>query len=450
MKRRALLATAFPAIIRTRLGAANDKPNILWILGEDMGPVLGCYGYPLAATPNLDKLAAQGVRYNRAYTTAPVCSASRSAFNVGLYQIHTGTHHHRSHRKDGFQLPAGARLITERLREAGYFTANVMHFAGASGTGKTDFNWNVVKPFDGTHWNQRQPNQPFFAQVNFQAPHKGPAFIEARGQKQLINPAKVTLPPYFPDHPVVRDEMANFLDAVNLLDVKVGLLMEALARDKVLDNTILFFMGDNGTCLIRGKQWLYDKGVHVPLFLNWPGVTKPGTVSDDLVLSLDMTATTLLAAGVPLPANFHGRPLTGSSYQAREAIFTARDRCDMTLDRIRSVRDKRYNYIRNYMPDRPYTQYNQYIETSYPTLSVMKKLHAEGKLNTAQSLFMAPRKPPVEFYDRQNDPHEVHNLAAAPAHRDRIAGYGKQLDAWLQAMDDKGAMPESREAQELG
>ncbi|MCC6490751.1 MAG: sulfatase [Candidatus Hydrogenedentes bacterium] len=452
MERRTLLKTtaAAPAILRSRMGAASDRPNILWILAEDIGPWFNCYGTSIVRTPNLDKLAASGVRYTRAFTTAPVCSASRSAFNVGLYQIHTGAHHHRSHRKDGFTLPPHARLISERMRDAGYFTCNVRQFApGMQGSGKTDYNFTVSKPWDGTHWNQRKEGQPFYAQVNFTEPHKGPAFVEARKQKDLIDPAKVPLPPYFPDHPTVRDEVANFYDAINLLDKKVGVLLETLDRDKVLDNTVVFMMGDNGTCLIRGKQWCYTKGVHVPMMLRWPGVTKPGTVNEDLTLSLDMTATSLMAAGIPIPEQFHGTPLVGPKAKKRDHLFTARDRCDMTVDRIRSVRDKRYNFIRNFMPDRPYTQYNEYILKSYPTLTVMKQLHEQGKLNATQQLFMAPRKPDVELYDLQSDPHEVNNLAARPEHRKRVADMDRRLQAWLKQMDDKGAIPEKPEAAKL-
>ncbi len=451
MRRRSLLTAAagFPAIIRSRMGAAEDRPNILWILGEDLAPMLGCYGFPLVRSPNLDRLASEGVRFTRAFTTAPVCSSSRSAFNVGLYQIHTGAHHHRSHRKDGFRLPEGAGLITTRFREAGYFTANVLEFApGAAGTGKTDFNFTAPKPFDGTHWNQRKAGQPFYAQVNFREPHKGPAFKEARRMKELVDPAKVPLPAFYPDHPVVRDEFANYLDAINLLDRKVGLLREALERDKLLDNTVLFFMGDNGRCLLRGKQWLYTSGVHVPMILRWPGAIKPA-VNEDMVLSLDMTATTLAAAGIPIPEKFHGQSLVDSKAKPRQVLFTARDRCDMTLDRIRSVRDKRYNFVRNFMPDRPYTQHNNYIETSYPTLGVLKELHKEGKLNTAQSQFMAARKPEVEMYDLDKDPDEVNNLANSPEHKKRVETFRKQLDGWLKEMNDQGAFPELAEAQTL-
>ena len=190
-------AAAAPALIRARSGSAVDRPNVLWIIGEDLGPMLGCYGYPLVKTPNLDRLAAEGVRFTCAHTTGPVCSASRSAFNTGLYQTSIGAHHHRSHRKDGYQLPAGVRLVSDRFREAGYFTANVIEIApGVRGTGKTDFNFSAPRPFDGKHWRERRAGQPFYAQVNFQATHKGPAFVEARKQKELIDPAKVALPPY--------------------------------------------------------------------------------------------------------------------------------------------------------------------------------------------------------------------------------------------------------------
>lgn len=447
MNRRQFLSTAAaPAIIRARAGAANDRPNVLWILGDDLGCELGCYGYRGVHTPNMDRLAAEGARFTQFHTTAPVCSASRSGFNLGMYQIATGTHNHRSHRTDGYRLPASARLITDRFREQGYFTANVLDIApGVRGTGKTDFNFTAPKPFDGTHWNQRKSAQPFYAQINFQAPHKGPAFVAARKQKNLIDPAKVVLPPYYPDHPTVRDEMANYLDAVQMLDMQVGVVIDQLRKDNLLDNTVIFFFGDNGRCLLRGKQWLYDYGTHVPLMVRWPGVVKPGTVREAPCVALDMNASSLFAAGISVRQEYHGRPLFGPAAKARDHVFTARDRCDMTVDRIRAVRDRRYKYIRNFMPDRPYSQYNEYIQTQYPTLGVMKELHAAGKLNATQELWMAPRKPDVEFYDTQSDPFEVKNLAASSTHRKLVTDFGKRLDGWLKEMDDKGATPEPRE-----
>ncbi len=451
--RRSLLqaASVAPAFVRALSGSAQDRPNILWILAEDHGPQLGCYGYPHVETPHLDRLAAEGVRFNQAHTTAPVCSAARSAFNVGLYQTTTGTHQHRSHRKDGYRLPGNARLLSHRLRDAGYFTANVLEFApGVRGQGKTDFNFNLDEPpFQGKHWNQRAQGQPFFAQVNFQATHKGPAFVAARKLPRLIDPAKVELPPYWPDHPVVRDEFANYLDCVNLLDQQVGVLLDTLRKDGVLDNTAIFFMGDNGRCLLRGKQWLYDAGTHVPLIAKWPGAGKPGSVREDPVISLDVTAQILRVAGVELPQPFHGQPLWGDRVQPRPHIVTARDRCDMTRDRIRAVRDRRYKYIRNFMPERPYTQFNNYIQTQYPTRTVLEDLHKVGKLNAVQSLFMAARKPEIEFYDTRTDPHEVRNLAADPAQRGRVQAMGRLLDQWMEDTADRGGEEETEAAMAL-
>lgn len=448
MNRRTLLAAGgiAPAFIR-RLSAA-ERPNIIWILAEDLGPQLGCYGYPLVETPHLDRLAAEGVRYEQAHTTAPVCSASRSAFNVGLYQTSTGAHNHRSHRTDNYRLPAGAKLVSHRLEEAGYFTANVKGeiAPGTRGMAKTDFNFNVDKPFMGDHWNQRAKGQPFYAQVNFQATHKGPAFTEARKLPKLIDPDKVQLPPYWPDHPVVRDEFANYLDCVNLLDRNVGALLDTLKRDGVYENTLIFFMGDNGRCLIRGKQWCYDAGTHVPMIARWPGRVKPGSTVSAPVLSLDMTATTLAAAGLAVPEPFHGRPVWGPGAKPRDYVVTARDRCDMTVDRIRCVRDARYAYIRNFMPERPYTQFNRYIQTQYPTLGVMKEMHEAGKLKGPELVFMAHRKPDVEFYDLKQDPHEIRNLADDRAQQKRIGRYAAILDQWIASTGDQGRILEPPEA----
>ena len=334
------------------------------------------------------------------------------------------------------------------LFRSGYFTANVLDIApGVRGSGKTDFNFKLEgKPFQGTHWNQRAEGQPFYAQINFTAPHKGPAFVEARRQKTLIDPAKVELPPYYPEHPVVRDEVANYLDAVQLLDSKVGVLLDRLEQDKLLDNTAIFLIGDNGRCLLRGKQWLYDAGTHVPLIVRWPGVAAKGSTNHDLISAVDWTATTLDIARIPLPEPFHGQSVFGARYKPRTHVVTCRDRCDMTLDRIRAIRDRRYKLIRNLMPERPYTQYNRYIETSYPTLGALQELHAKGKLNAVQEQFMAPRKPDVEFYDTETDPHEVKNLAADPRHKARLKKMNAELDAWSKKAGDTGAAPEDPKA----
>jgi arylsulfatase A-like enzyme len=446
LTRRAALAAAASPLLSLRAQNPADRPNILWILGDDLGPDLGCYGHPLAKTPNVDRLASEGARFTHCFTTAPVCSPARSAWNTGVYQTTLGAHNHRSHRKDGYRLPDGVKLISHRMREAGYFTANVTDIApGLRGSGKTDFNFQVEKPFDGTHWNQRAKGQPFYAQINFTAPHKGPMWPAARKQKELTDPAKITLPPSYPDHPVVRNELANYLDAVHLWDAQVGAVLDQLKTDGLLDNTVIFIFGDNGRCLIRGKQWLYDAGTHVPLLVRWPGRVKPGTVRKDPVLALDITATSLEIAGIAKPALFHGQGLF-SGAKPRKQIFTARDRCDMTIDRIRAVRDSRFKLIRNFMPERPYTQFNEYIRANYPTQAVIQELGAAGKLTPLQAQWLAPRKPEIELYDHQADPHEVNNLAADKRYQATVKKLSRDLDRWIAATNDQGRTPESREA----
>lgn len=244
---------------------------------------------------------------------------------------------------------------------------------------------------------------------------------------------------------MVRDEVANYLDAVQLLDHQVGVLLDKLAGDRLLDNTVIFLFGDNGRCLLRGKQWLYNYGTHVPLIVRWPGVAKAGTVRDEPCMSLDLTATSLMVADIAIPEYFHGRPLFGPKAKPRDFIVTARDRCDETIDRIRSVRDRRYRYIRNFMPEKPYTQPNAYIAGSYPTQRVLRELHAAGELNSVQELWMADRKPPVEFYDTRSDPFEVRNLAASPQHRELAAKFSERLDRWMAETQDRGGIPESKE-----
>ncbi len=429
-------------------GSPGDRPNIIWVICEDLGVELSCYGRKDVRTPNMDALAERGTLFENAHSPCPVCSPSRSAFHVGLYQTTTGTQHHRSHRGDHYRLPDGTRTIMDRLRDAGYFTCNVGAFApGLKGARKTDFNFEVDRTFDGDHWSQRKAGQPAFIEVNFSEAHKGPAFFEARRQKRLVDPSKVELPPYFPDHPIIRDEFANYLDAVQLGDYKIGRLMESLERDKMLDNSILFFFGDNGRCLIRGKQWLYETGTHVPLIVQRRGAgsrADAGKRRTDLCTLLDVTATSLTAAGVTLPDPCHGQDLFGNQ-PPREFVVTARDRCGEQRDRIRAVRGNRFRYIRNFMPEKPYTQFNNYISTFYVTLHIMKQMDQAGLLNDAQKTFMVTRKQDEEFYDLRNDPHEIRNLAGVPEFASELRRHSAYLDLWMKSTGDRGGIPETAE-----
>lgn len=433
-------------------GASEARPNILWLIAEDLGPELGCYGTTQVWTPNLDRLAADGVRYTHAYTTAPVCSASRSAFITGMYQTTIGAHNHRSHRDDGFSLPEGVRILPDWLRDAGYFTANVRtfpHGVGFKGTGKTDWNFaHAGKAFDSDNWSALKSHRPFYAQVNFQETHR------AYHAPKRADPAKVVFPPYYPDHPVTRADWVAYLDAATELDRKVGVILKQLEADGLADNTVVIFMGDHGQSHVRGKQWCYESGLHIPLLIRWPkGLPaparfKPGSVDDRLLEAIDLTATTLAVAGAPKPAKMQGRVFLGDKAEpAREYAFGARDRCDETVDRIRTVRDPRYRYIRNFMPERPFTQPNAYKERAYPVLNLMKQLHAEGKLTAVQAVLMAPQRPAEELYDLDNDPYETNNLAASElsehqAVRKRLSA---ELERWIERTNDQGRTAEPGE-----
>jgi arylsulfatase A-like enzyme len=413
------------------------------MIAEDFSPDLGCYGNRLVHTPNLDRLAAQGVRYTNVFVTAPVCSASRSAIATGMYQTSIGGHNHRSHRDDGYTLPAGVRVFTEYLREAGYHTSNLKG-GELEGTGKTDFNFNVEKPFDGADWSERKEGQLFYAQINFNETHR--AFKPFHDRP--IDPASVELPPYYPDHPAMRLDWALYLETAQHLDRKAGRVLERLEKEGLADDTIVIFFGDHGQPMPRGKQFLYEGGIRIPLIARIPekyrpeGFT-PGATNDAMISSIDITATTLALAGVELPSNMEGRPFLGDDVQPRDHIVCARDRCDETVDRIRAVRTTQHKYIRNFYPERPYTQQNIYKDTSYPPLQVMRQLQAEGKLTPAQTPFMASRRPEEELYDLNSDPYELSNLAASPDQQQTLERLRRLLDAWIEQTGDKGATPEA-------
>jgi len=281
--------------------AAKDRPNVLWIISEDTGPEFGCYGYPLVHTPNVDRLAAEGARFTNACTTGAVCSASRSAFMTGMYQTTIGAHHHRSHRRDGYTLPDPVHVFTKYFRDAGYFTA-------LCGKGKTDWNFKPkVKPYDSHKWEDLKTHQPFFAQYQFGETHR--KFKHC--PEHPVDPAKVTLPPYYPDHPVARQDWALYLETVNVLDQKIGEVLARLEKDGMAENTIVFYFGDHGRAHARGKQWMYDGGIHVPLVIRAPGLIRPGTVVDEVVSAIDFAPTCLKLCGIEPPEHMQGRVFLG-------------------------------------------------------------------------------------------------------------------------------------------
>jgi len=431
------------------------RPNILWILAEDFSPHLGCYGTTEVWSPNLDRLAAEGVRFDRAFTTAPVCSASRSAFMTGMYQTTIGAQNHRSHRTPAYPLPDGVRVLTDWLRDAGYFTANIRAFPAPidfKGTGKTDWNFFYAgKPFDSDQWADLKPHQPFYAQVNLAETHRDPSLTVSTGRAfaapRRADPAKVVVPPYYPDCPEVRADWANYLDDASELDRKVGAILAQLERDGLAGNTVVIFMGDHGQAQVRGKQWCYDSGLRVPLIMRWPKRVpvpagfEPGVPSDRMIEAIDLAATTLALAGAPKPAAMQGRVLFGPwAEPARQYAFAARDRCDETVFRLRTVRDERYRYIRNFTPERPFFALNRYKENQYPMIPAMRRLHEQGRLNAVQEVLFAPRMPAEELYDLSADPDEINNLivSAKPEDQAALRRLRGELESWLGQSNDQG------------
>ena len=410
----------------------DEKPNVLWILIEDWSTDLSCYGTPLVQTPNIDKLASEGIRFKRAFTTAPVCSTSRSAMMTGFHQNYIGAHQHRTANKK--PLPFGIKPIPHLLEEVGYYTATMI---GA----KTDCNFTTPRPlFMGQHWKERAAGQPFYVQATFAGTHR--AFV--RDPERPIDADKVVLPPYYPDVPLARRDWANGLETVQVVDRQVGQLLQQLEDDGLADNTIVFFIGDHGRCHIRGKQFLYDPGVRIPLIVRWPNHIQPGSVSNELVSSLDICQTIVNVAGATRVHELQGLYLFGKDVSARKYIHFNRDGMDDTHDAMRAVRTDRFKLIHNLMPERAYCQLNEYKEMQYPMLSLMNVMNMQGKLNTAQARFMAASKPEFELYDLQDDPHEINNLADDPQHAEVKAELLAEINRWRAEVKDAGVTEEFR------
>lgn len=450
-RRQALMATAAPAVLTTRSSAQNAVPNILWISSEDTSPDFGCYGDRYANTPNLDKLATEGQRYTRAFSVYGVCAPSRSSIITGMYPTSIGTCHMRS---QGVP-PAYVKCFTEYLRAAGYYCSN---------NSKTDYNlgqpgriqdWPLTAWDDCSntaHWRNRPAGMPFFSVMNLIVSHESQARAnEATLQKyraqlkpgQVHDPSKAELPPYYADTPVVRQNWANYYDTVSVMDLQAGQILQQLEEDGLAKNTIVFYWGDHGRGLTRGKRWVYDSGIHVPMIIRWPGELKPSSVESRMVSLMDLGPTVLSLAGVKPPEHMHGRAFLGRhAAPPRKYIFAARDRMDETYDTIRAVRDNRYKYIRNYHPERPYAQYINYMD-EMPMLREMRRLHKEGKLNATQSLWFAPSKPLEELYDCELDPHEVDNLAGKPEGKAKLEELRAAHLQWLRDHPDLGQLPEA-------
>lgn len=441
-------------------GWCEERPNILWLSAEDMDASLGCYGDPDAFTPNIDRLAAEGVRFTRAFSVAPVCAPNRSCIITGVYPSTLGSLHMRSSgegkRKTSMPaLPEEVRCFPEYLRSVGYYCTN---------NHKEDYNFGPVPPSSWdessakAHWrNRKDAKQPFFAVFNYmethesmvRAPEAALAKLRARLRPEVLHdPSAVRVPPYHPDTPAVRRQWANYHDLVSTLDFWVAEHLLALEEAGLAENTVVMFWSDHGAGLPRHKRWLYDSGTHVPLIVHAPKgmVTSlglsPGTSDERLVSSIDFAPSVLALAGLAVPAHMQGQAFLGPNQPAsREYVYGSRDRMDERPDTIRSVRDGRFRYIRNYQPWLPYSQHIDFCEKG-DIQKELRRLAASGELPEGCKWFTLPHKPAEELYDMQSDPHAITNLASNPDYSETLERLRAAQSQWLRDTRDLGLLPE--------
>lgn len=426
---------------------AGERPNVLWITSEDNGPQLGCYGDAYAETPNLDRLASRGLRYNKAWSVAPVCAPAWTAIITGIYPSSSGGLHMRSE----VRLPESARLFPQTLREAGYYcTNNAKEDYNLEGTGKV---WDESS--NKAHWRNRAAGQPFFAVFNILTTQESQ--LRKRPHTAVHDPAKAPLPPYWPDAPEVRQDWAQYYDNMTVMDREAGEILAALEKDGLAQDTIVFYYGDHGPGMPRCKRTPCNSGLRVPLMVHFPDKWKSlaprgyvaGAASDRLVSFVDLAPTMLSLAGLPVPSWMQGRAIAGpSAGPDAEFIFGMRDRMDERYDPVRSVRDQRYVYLRNYFPHKPAGQHNACMFAT-PTTRVWHQLFTEGKLNGAQCHFWQPH-PPEELYDLESDPHEVNNLAAEAAHKEPLERLRAAHVAHERAVRDVCLLPEAEMLRRAG
>ncbi len=465
MKHILLLCLLLNLLTAVKAQTAPDRPNIIWITCEDISPYLSCYGDSTVQTPHIDQLAREGVLYTRAFTTAGVCAPSRAAIITGMHQQSIGAHHMRT-RLDlpgmkfsdlpeairsslskafppglpfySVLLPPDVRPYPEYLRQAGYYATN---------NEKTDYQfetpvttWDELGP--AASYRNRPAGMPFFAVFNLMVTHESQ--ISARKEPLEVNPDSVVVPPYFPDTRTVRNDVARVLTNIRIMDRQVGEIIRQLKADGVYEHSYIFFYSDHGGPLPWQKRAVLDRGTHIPLIIRMPGGRDAGTIDRQLVSSVDFAPTVLSLAGIPVPSHMQGQALLGRQRAAkpRTYVYAAADRMDEHYDRVRSMRDNRYLYIRNFHPELP-----RYMDISYrianiPMMREILRLRDSGNLGPYTRAWFEAPKPSEELYDTEKDPHQLHNLAQDPAYAGRLRDMRETYDAWAKKTGDMGAIPE--------
>ena len=439
----------------------KDRPNILWVSFEDCIPLYGCYGDKIATTPNVDRLASEGCIYPNAFSTAPICAPARAAVITGMYPTSIGAHNMRISqaravgdaaipRPNHYDAPVPhfVKCLGEYFRREGYYCSNNV---------KTDYQFS--SPFAawddcsfGAHWRNRPDKSlPFFSVFNPEYTHESgmwegirerPVMVEPEPVFEAItDPDLVEVPPYFPNTPRVRESIAKNYDNIAQCDKVMGQLLKQLEEDDLVENTIVVHWSDHGP-MPRGKRHLYDSGIHSPMIIRWPGKVEANTTNNRLVSTLDLGATMLSACNITVPPHIEGKAfLGGQKTSERNYIYSSVDRSDMDHEMVRAVRDKRYKYIKNGFPEKPYLVWNRF-RNNHPIMQEWYRCWLEGSLNETQSKMFADKRPVEELYDTDEDPWEVNNLADHPVYGEVLTRMRNKLESWQKETGDLGLVEE--------
>ncbi|SES64211.1 Arylsulfatase A [Draconibacterium orientale] len=443
------ILTLFVVLSGLTMSAQHQRPNILWITSEDNSPFLGCYGDAFATTPTLDKLASEGFRYTNAYANCPVCAPARNTIITGVYAASNGNEQMRStYPKSKLVIP-----YSELLRKAGYYCTNNV---------KTDYNfagdykamWDECSPT--AHWKNSPEGKPFFAIFNLLTTHESQIFPYISDAELRHKPEDVVLPPYHPDTKEMRHDWAQYYDKIEDMDAQVGSLLKELEESGLAENTIVFYYADHGGVLARSKRYLFETGTWVPFIVRIPEqykkyfpAEKPGDTVDRNVSFVDLAPTLLSLIGEEKPDYMQGNAFLGNAVEPEPRyVHLTRGRMDERIDMSRAVLDKKYRYIRNYMPFRIYMQHLAYLFNARSAQS-WENYYQAGRCNELQSIAFQP-KPVEELYDTENDPNELYNLADDPEYKDVLERMRKENIRWMKHIRDVALIPETEYAKRAG
>ncbi|MEM9722025.1 MAG: sulfatase-like hydrolase/transferase [Bacteroidota bacterium] len=424
------------------------KPNVLWIVAEDLGPYLPSWGDSTIETPHISRLVKEGVKYTHVFSPSGVCAPSRAAISTGMYPTHIGANHMRTGGNPKFfpsgiipyeaVLPVGVRMHSEELRRAGYYCTN---------NSKEDYQFKkAVTAWDESsgkaHWRNRPKGKPFFSIFNLGVTHESRIWAKAEDSLWVPQDHPVPVPPYLPDNEVGMTDVRRMYSNIKEMDAQVGNILAELEADGLLDSTIIFWYADHGGPLPRQKRLCYDSGLRVPMVVRFPDMQYAGTVDERLISFIDFSPTLMSLVGIEPPKILDGQAFLGEfNAEARKYIHAAGDRFDGKYDMIRGVRNDRFKYLRNYRVKQPY-----YLPVAYreqmPIMQELLKMNKQGTLNKYQAQWFRPTKDPEELFDCEADPHELNNLADDPEYQDVLAELRTECDRWMEEISDKGLLPE--------